>query len=430
MIPIGFAVDRGVRGLDTLAKVLAFLMKEAVLVSAFDAVTPNAPDSVTPRRSRHSVVHSFARGLEQAAGLRFTGVRTPFLHHAVGGSADVVLSGYLPEHPRYPPSDWLLDLFVRWEAHTEVRRNSRSRPSGGDSYVLESARLQRAALHHAWKSGSLAAATDYIVDIVDSGLCRDARGAARALTMLLWAIRDTDTAEDLVRRYFDGQVPTTVSDWARLPFTEPDRPARISRAASAALTGLMQRPWSRLADARGAADIDEWFIALTRAVGSIQCTLCVLQWISDRLPIGARAVYGQLTELDADYAALCAMLRLHGTLDMPRWVAHQREQADGFRRKGDSTGDRFAHERMVVPRWLLEHDGELPQPWRYPGWRTATLLNPPKVVLARLPFEQAVIVDPCDPDRWRGLARQFEQDGAAWAAATAEHTATVAENFR
>ncbi|MBF6180814.1 hypothetical protein [Nocardia otitidiscaviarum] len=431
MIPIGFTVDRGVRGLDTLAEVLAFLMKEALLVSAFEAVTPNAADRVTARRSRHSVVYSFAQGLEQATGLRFTAMRTPFLHHAVGGSSDVELSGYLSERPHYPPSDWLLDLFVRWEAHTEVRRNSgSSRQSDGDSYVLESARLQRAALHHAWKCGSLTTATDYVVDMVESGLCRDARGAARALTLLLWAIRDTDTPEDLVRRYFGGQVPATRNDWAHSPLTEPDRPARVSRSASAALTGLIQRPWLRLADARGASDIDGWFIALTRAVGVIQCTLYVLQWISDRIPLGARAVYGQLTELDADYAVLCAMLRLDGTVDMSRVVAHQRSQADVFRRKGDSTGDRYAHERMVVPRWLLEHNGELPPSWRYPGWRTATLLNPPQAVLAHLSPGRAVIVDPLDTDRWRVLARHFEQDGASWAAAMSEHTATAAENFR
>lgn len=429
MIPVGFTVDRGVRGLDTLVEVLAFLIKEALFVSAFEAVTPNAADTVSARRARHSVVHYLARGLEQAAGLRFTGMRTPFLHHAAGGASDTELSGYLPEYPHYPPSEWLLDLFVRWEAHAEVRRNSgSSRQSDGNSYVLESARLQRAALHHAWKSGHLTAASVYVVDVVDSGLCRDARGAARALTMLLWAVRDTDTPEDLVRRYFDGHVPATMNDWAHLPFTEPARPARLSTASSAAVAGLIQRPWLRLEDARGASDIDEWFIALIRAMGAIQCTLYVLQWFSDRLPLGARAVYGQLTELDADYAGTCALLRLEGTLDMARFVAHQRDRADGYRRKGDNTGDRFAHERMVVPRWLLEHEGELPPPWRYPGWRTATLLKPPKAQPAHLPPTQAVVVDPLDPHCWRTLARQFEQDGASWAAAMAEHTATVAAN--
>ncbi|MGK8522543.1 hypothetical protein ACRS6B_13735 [Nocardia asteroides] len=429
MIPIGFTADRAVRGLDTLVEVLASLIGEALLVSAFEAVTPNATETVSARRARHGVVRYLAQGLEQAAGLRFTGMRTPFLHHAIGGASGTELSGYLSAYPHYPPSEWLLDLFVRWEAHVEVRRNSgSSRQSDGNSYVLESARLQRAALHHAWKSGRLTAASDYVIDVVDSGLCRDARGAARALTMLLWAMRDTDTPEDLVRRYFDGHVPATIDDWARLPFTEPDRPARLSTASSAALADLIARPWLRLADARGASGIDEWFIALIRSMGAIQCALYTLQWYSDRLPLGARAVYGQLTELDADYAVLCALLRLNGTLAMARFVAHQRDRADGYRRKGDSTGDRFAHERMVVPRWMLEHEGELPPPWQYPGWRTATLLQPPKARLAHLAPVHAVVVDPLDPHRWRTLARQLEEDDASWAAAMAEHMATIAAN--
>lgn len=426
MIPIGFTADRGVRGLDTLAGVLAFLMKEALFVSASEAVTPHAADSVSDWRARHSVVHDLARGLEQAVGLRFTGMRTPLLHHAIDSAPDAELSGYLAEHPRYPPSEWLVDLFVRWEAHREVCRNSAS--SDGDSSVLESARLQRAALYHAWKSGSISAATEFVLDVVDGGLCRDARGAARALTMLLWAVRDDDTPEDLVRRYFDGHVPATVHDWTRLSFTEPDRPARFSAAASAALTDLLPRPWTRLADARGAADVDEWFIALIRAMGAIQCTLYVLQWVSDRLPLGARAVYGQLTELDADHGSTCALLRFHGTLDMPGFIARQRDQAAVYRRNGDTTGDRFANERMVLPRWLLEHEGELPAPWRHPGWRTATLLNPPKSALARLPPEHAVVVDPLAPQHWQALARQFGQDGATWAAAMAEHMSTAAAN--
>ncbi|WP_084958322.1 hypothetical protein [Thermoactinospora rubra] len=137
-----------------------------------------------------------------------------------------------------------------------------------------------------------------------------------------------------------------------------------------------------------------------------------------------KAVCGQLAEIDADYHAVAAVLRLGGAPVMTSVLRGQRDRRETFRRAGDVCGDRFARERMLGPRHLLDHRGELPPPWRGPGRRTASLW--PRMGLPYgLPPHHALVVSPTDPGLWRDLARHLRDTGAARSAALADHMAML-----
>ncbi|MFG3442270.1 hypothetical protein ACGF0J_33945 [Nonomuraea sp. NPDC047897] len=418
MIPTAWRARQAPPGAELLVEVLAGLTKEALLASACDAVVGLHRFGVRfeQRRARHTVLVGLAGGLEKAIGLRFDpSMDVPFLRLARDGDGE--LSGYLSRRSDYLPSAWATDLLARWDVQDTLRESWRA--SGDDpdanSRLLESARLLRAALHHAARTGEPTSAIEYIADVVSAGLCRDVTGAARAITLVLRAPAEAGTADALVRAFFGGRLPDTGRAWAAAPLTEPALSA-LPRRAAPVMSMLVERSYGLLDDARQSGGFDSWFMALTRAAGMIRCVTYVLRWATERMPLGLRAVYGQLAELDAHYSGTVAGLRVARPPIMRGVVAHMRHMAAMFRAGGDTTGDRFAREALLIPRPLLEEDAHLPEAWQGPGCHTAPILARPPGPLDRLTPCQAVVADAADPARWHALAAHLDARGATWAA--------------
>ncbi|MGW7481752.1 hypothetical protein ACWGH8_24515 [Nonomuraea muscovyensis] len=429
MIPTAWRVRQAPAGAEVLVEVLAGLTKEALLAGACAATLGLHRFGVRfeDRRTRHAVLVRLAEGLEQTIGLRFDGsMDVPFLRFAREGEGE--LSGYLTRRSDYLPSAWATDLLVRWDVQETLTESWRASGDDADanSRVLESARLLRAALHHAARTGEPTSAVGYLVDVVTTGLCRDVRGAARAVTLLLWALAGADTAETLVRAFFGGRLPDSLHAWTTVPLTEPAS-AALPRRAGPTVRMLVERSFGLLDDARRTDGADPWFMALTRAASLIQCVTYVLRWVAPRLPLGLAPVYGQLCELDAHYSALVAGFRVARPPLMSGPVRHARTMAAAFHAAGDTTGDRFAREALLIPRALLDEHAPLTDAWREPGCHTATLLPRPPGLLDRLTPPQAVVADAADPARWRALAADLDAQGSTWAAQVSASMAGVAE---
>ncbi|MEV4800351.1 hypothetical protein AB0K18_10065 [Nonomuraea sp. NPDC049421] len=414
-------------GAETLMGVLGELMQEALFAGTCDAVLGLSRFSggdLQGRVSRHIVTVRLAEALERAIGLEFApSMRIPFLWLARRGGGEP--GGYLPASFGFPPSDWALDLLARWEAHDSVRRSWAADARDGNSRVLESARLLRAALFHAVQTGDPSAAVRYVVDVVECGLCRDVTGAARAITLLLRVRSGGGTAEEMVRTFFDGRLPGTFHEWMTTPYAQADpEPRPLSSEGSALVGMLVERAFHLLEEARRTDGFDSWFMALTKAESVIQATLYVLQWSMPRMPLGLRAVHGQLSELDAHYSGMVASLRVARPPVMGAVVRHSRGLAEVFRAKGDVSGDRFAREALLIPRFLL--DEPLTDGWREPGHRTASMLSRPDGLRERLSPEQAVVLAPDDPSSWQALGSLLRERDVPWAGQVCEHLAGVA----
>lgn len=429
MIPTAWQVRRTPPGTEVLVEVLAGLTKETLFAGACAATLglPRFKVRFEDRRARHTVVLRLAMGLEDAVGLRFhPSMDAPFLRFTRPGD-EAELSGHLARRPGYLPSAWLTDLLARWDVHETLSESWRAAGDDvrGNSSALESARLLRAALWHAARTDEPASAVGYVVDVVTTGLCRDVTGASRAITLLLWASAQADTGEALARVLFGGHLPDTAHAWTTAPLTEP-APAALPSRASPSVRMLVERTFALLEEARRADGFDTWFMALTRAAGMLHCVALVLRWVTERPAPGLRAVHGHVCELDAHYSALVAGLHVAGSPLMNGPVRHARALAARFRAAGDTTGDRFAGEALLIPPALLDEDEPLPDAWRDPGHLTATLLPRPPGLLDRLTPRRAVVADAANPARWHALAAELDAEAAPWAARVAAYLADVA----
>jgi hypothetical protein len=450
---IGGVFRSSVPGHDVLVKLASRLIAEALLASAVDSLDqphrpddalepppmthpelaamarqveqrkPDATTGAADRLPRHRAVARLVNILEQEIRLEFGDTTLPLVALSQVAKRGGPVGGYLRDHPGYAPSEWVIDLFTRWVAHHQVVANDWNRSKDrqavrAGSRDLEAARLLRAALSYCWHTQSpdaVATATAFVVGVAESGLCRDAEGAGLAFAMLLRAGSGADTPDSLLRSFFP-RVPAGGDEWIHLPLNFPPEPVPLTATTMSAVESLVIRAGILLDQTRQSADFDEWFSRLVRAECLVRCVYYGLEWATPRLPLGLRTVQSQFSELDADYGAIRALLRFS---DMTAIVGKFERMAGQFRAVGDTSGDRFARERLLIPRELLGRRDTLPRRWLGPSWRTASVV-PHGKSLGDLTPEQALVVRPDIAARWRTLAATLTDPSAAQ---VAEHIA-------
>ena len=362
-------------GNETFVEIMNVLCGEILAASARDASIPGL-SYYAEFRSRITVL--LANVLEDEIGLRFGETPMPFCGLArrvldEGGP----LGGYVAGHPDYLPHTWVTELFVRWLSHQQARWKWGNAGSSYNEVLanamhLEGARLIRAALWHcmgAEDRNAVPVAVRFVAEVTSTGQARDSMGAALAISTLLRAGTAADDPESLVRLLFGGSFPETAEDWTTGPLSWSDPPpGPLARSSQQAVSWLLLHAQSMAERARRAEDFDSWAIALTTAEPVFLTIVHGLSWAMAEIPLGLRTVRTQFEELHAD--ANCLLLAAHA--GMPSAVAYSLELAERFRRLGDSTGQRFARERLLIPPGLLDTSKPLPPAWSGPTWRIAT----------------------------------------------------------
>jgi hypothetical protein len=393
-----------------------------------DERKPETTTSPRERRLRHLAVIRLIGLLEKRIGLAFQDTVVPFVTTpTMVERRGYPLGGYLRDHPGFGPFDWVLNLFARWDDHHAWLaywwdRSADSRAVSRYSRTFEATGLLRGALYCCWHGQSadaLAAAADYIIDLVVTGLCRYTEGAAAAFAGLLRAGATARTPEALVRLFY-GRLPAEPTEWASARLNFPTDPVPLTTATMTVVNSLVLRAYAQLDQTRTATNFDEWFTALVRAWCLASCLFYGLRWASPQMSLGLRTLQSQFSDIDAECAGIVGVLAFD---DMTAIVEESRRHAARFRACGDTTGDRFARTQMVIPRWLIDSHDPLPREWLGPTWRTASVL-PHDKPLGDLTPQQALVVCPEDATQWRALATALAEDSATGAAEIVELMST------
>jgi hypothetical protein len=370
-------------GSDVLLPIMETLCREALTASAYNACHGRQITgfpAASYRERRGVVIYRISAALEREIGLRHGPGRTAFCALFSQVEDGDPLGGYVGAVPGYPVSRWLMEFFARWDSLDAVRSSWAQRGSPSDrvddnSAVVEGARLARAALWYVHSTGSHDAvreAIEYIAELTATGQARELRGAALAIASLLRCAGEDDGPDDLAAAVYGGRAPGTVEEWARKPLSLPELGVgSLSNTAQRAVGWLVQYTWDTVGRTRDASDLDEWFTAVTSADAITGCVHTALGWIAGELPLGLRATRSQFSELNADCSPLLRLFFVDGW-GMPAVVKYSRNKADAFRRSGDTSGDRFARERLLIPRELVDSEHPLPDRWLRPTWRSAT----------------------------------------------------------
>lgn len=391
-----------VSGAEPLVQILDTLLAEIRL-----AGSQGRPSVHYLRRRR--LVALLARIAEQDLGLRFT-AHLPFLSTmAAMTELGRPLAGYTLRHADYPPSVWLQDLWIRWQAaaqpadpHWQTLDHSgrdtdepgpeQQRIRNDKRFHQVSSLLRGAAWHctHDEPDDAVPAAVRYVVELAASGQAHR-RAAASAVFLLLSAAPQAESAGELVDLLTDAPRPATPEQWARVGLTWPRREHRptLTRAAQAAVGWLLGYGRESLQRARRAPDYDSWNIAMV----AVQCaTICVIEglpYARADLPIGLRAVIGQFEEIHADLATLrfeVAAARRAGRPEIEGIVRWTRGIAGEYRGTlTDARLKRITEERSLMPEALLTLTPPAPSPraptplpaqWQRRSWRTITATHP------------------------------------------------------
>jgi hypothetical protein len=363
MIERLFTADHGY---DELLDVANALGGEMLLASAGTTGGGSGPGYLIRRIGASELVIEL---LEEVIGLRFTDDLTlpfcaalpRFVHD--GGC----LSGYVADYPELGPSQWVHDTQTRWAA---LLRDKNEWP--GDGYILtERGRLVRCALWHCQTADGDAtlAAVRFVAELTATGQAGNPWGAGEAIAALLQA--GSESADSLVSAFYGDHTPRTAEDWIMPPLRYQSAASPLSRSAQRAIGWLVQHGWSLVERVRSAPDFDSWFAALAAVDSTSTAIVRALSVAMPDMPISLRAVHSQFEELRADTppTLLAAMF------GMTHAVNHMRSLARKFRAQGDTTGARFARERLLLPPALLE-DHALPTVWERPTWRTANAWFP------------------------------------------------------
>jgi len=365
-----------VPGIEPLLEIVNALCVEALVMSAgyADGYPKTNHDYREPKLKTTCVL---ARMLREEVGLQFRMAHMPFCIFPPEPALAVgyPMAGYVEDYPHFPSDLWIVSLFVRWHVqdHMLHRWEVTDEDVKHNSMMLEARRLLRCALWHclhADDQDAVAVAVRFVTELAGTGQVRDAMGAALAISVLLRTGPEVESPRDLALTFFGGSIPATAKDWATGPLGWSNMESRpLSPSSQRAVDWLVQYVQSMVGQLREAPDFDAWFAALTMIQPVITSVKYGLQWAIPKRTIGLRAVLAQFDELDADFGPLPMAGDMAG---MPGMIAYSRMLADSFRKLGDMSGERFARERMLIPRKLLDSSNPLPLTWRRPTWRMAT----------------------------------------------------------
>ncbi|MEV6028977.1 hypothetical protein [Streptomyces sp. NPDC052036] len=374
-------------GAGPLLEIIDTLLAEALLAGR-QAATLNfhrmSPPSTAYQRRRHRVLLALTMLAEQEIGLRFA-ADLPFVVSGPSAQAGAPFAGYTTRWPQHPPSQWVSELFVRWQISgpDEDEEDNRERAAGQRAALID--RLLRAALWHCVAidaEDAVPAAVRLIAELATTGQVVDTSAAGFAMALLLRAAEeDTSSAADLTRVFTGGVLPASPDQWVGKPLDWPEEPVQtLSRPAQRAVNWLLTYVHERLDEVRAATDFDSWSAALAAVTCADVACLSGLRHAVVRLPLGLKTVCAQFEELHADFPALWASLEIAG---MGQAVEYTRDLEEGFRQRGDTTGSRFARERALLPA-SLRNAPQVPAVWLRPSWRTVTALVDPRPMLRRV----------------------------------------------
>ncbi|MET8957382.1 hypothetical protein [Streptomyces sp. NPDC004533] len=374
-------------GAGPLLEIIDTLLAEALLAGR-QAAAGNfhrmSPPSTAYQRRRHRVLLVLTMQAEQGIGLRLAG-DLPFVVSGPSAQAGAPFAGYTTRWPEHLPSQWVSDLFLRWQISgtDKDEEDDPEQVAGRRAALID--RLLRAALWHCVATDAedaVPVAVRLIAELATSGQVVDVSAAGYAVALLLRAAgEDTSSAAALARSFTGGALPDSPDQWVRKPLDWPEEPVRtLSRPAQRAVNWLLTCVHGRLDEVRAATDFDSWSTALAAVTCAEIACLRGLRHAVVRLPLGLKSVCAQFEELHADFPTLWVSLEIAG---MGEAVRYTRDLEEGFRQRGDTTGSRFARERALLPH-SLRNAPQVPAVWLRPSWRTATALVDPWPMLRRV----------------------------------------------
>ncbi|WP_242911350.1 hypothetical protein [Actinomadura terrae] len=345
----------------------------------------------------------------------------------------------MSDYPGFPPSRWLILLGADWRAQQGTfaqmtDRGASPEDAAAGLVALEREFILKAALHHCQRpehgdGDVVAVAIDYLCDAVTTGVCLDAKGAREAVAGLLRAGSRAHGPEELMRQFYGGELPADAVEHRDRELIFPG-PTSFSPAMRPIFESLVARCNAQIESVRCADGFDEWFACLTRAVRLLTCVGFGLELVTaetvaearTRMPLGVKVFCAQNEELIADYPAFQAAMALAGRPDITPVVEYSRGMMEEYREQGDREGERFARERLLLPRGLLDAAGAPHAGWRGPGWLTVSLW--PQVGMPQdLTPERSLVVQPTNPQLWERLHKRLREDEATVAAELVEYLA-------
>ncbi|MGW1158684.1 hypothetical protein ACWD5Q_08715 [Streptomyces sp. NPDC002513] len=365
-----------------------------------------APPSIGYRRRRHRALLALTLLAEEGIGLRFA-ADLPFVVSGPAAQAGAPFAGYTARWPQHTPSQWVSELFVRWQVAGPGEDEVDTPEQAEGRRVVLIDRLVRAALWHCVATDApdaVPAAVRFIVELATTGQVVDVSAAGDAVALLLRAAgEETASADALTRVFTGGVLPASPDQWVSGPLDWPEEPVQtLSRPAQRAVNWLLTYAYARLDEVRAATDFDSWAAALAAVTCVGVVCLSGLRNAVVRLPLGLKTVRAQFEELHADFPALWTSLEIGG---MGAAVRYTRELEEGFRRRGDTTGARFARERALLPE-VLRNASQVPAVWLRPSWRTVTALVDPWPTHRRVDDPAAYRTTPVtDKELWAHLAQ-------------------------
>jgi hypothetical protein len=297
--------------------------------------------------------------LEQQAGLRFAGAHLPYRHNLATWPDRRPLAGYT-DTDSLTPFQWMQSFVSNWGMVT-----TGDDPSD-ESGAWETHRVLRSALWVCHFSG-LTSAIDYIFDLVDGGHVSYPPAAARAASYLLKAHAHVGS-DGVVPRLMGGAIPDSRKGWALfLPTVKGLNPKPLSPSGRMALERLITRGWELVARTRDAATLDDWLSSIEILGGALQFIRQTVAWSMQTVPTGVLAILSQLEELGADATSALVSMEIGG---VQAFCDYERDLRQQLQRLGDTTGQRFLRERLLLPSAILDSD-DTPETWTAPSWRIA-----------------------------------------------------------
>ncbi|MFF7701395.1 hypothetical protein [Streptomyces lydicus] len=303
--------------------------------------------------------------LEDTIGLRFKDTaHLPYRHIDATWPSGQPLAGYASTPPGVSPFSWLLDFFTHWNMLLDDE-------FAEDGHFL---RVLRSALWICNTSG-LHAAVNYVADLVETGQVVNTEAAAKAASFLLIAGSRTASPQELVASITEGRLPQNRQQWLVFcPTLEDPQGVRLSKEASAAVESLVTRGRHLVEQAHAATTLDEWLSTLAALEGVLKLVQMTVYWVVESPSVALQSILSQFEETRCDIAAAWVDMELGSGRDagIPGFQDFQRGVEETFVNEGDTSGQRFRRERLLLPPDIYASPVDsLSSDWSEPSWRIA-----------------------------------------------------------